>query len=169
MEAVQILRLIEGTSALAVQPSSRDYETEDLQAYVVPPSERGFATMLIEMMIVCSVLLILACAALPNMVQIRAGANQVAARQRVAMVAQAELAVAICSTVPTCTPAPGATAILPAPGTIPQQGYNFTFTSGPPWTYVATPQQPGYSGNQSYFVDDTGVVRCGIDGGAQPC
>jgi type II secretory pathway pseudopilin PulG len=115
------------------------------------------------MMVVCIVLLILAAQAVPNFVQMRTLENERAARERIEQVARAEGVAAMCAATPGCTVNAGVAALIPAPGTIQQRRYSFTFTNG--WTYVAIPTQSG----QSFYVDATGVVRCGTDAGAPAC
>jgi type II secretory pathway pseudopilin PulG len=130
--------------------------------------EAGMA-LIIEMLIVCAVMLILAAVAIPNLVTIRASQNQTAARYQIQQVARAQAALALCNAAVPPLPCAGVAALVPTPGTINQQGYRFTFTAGPSWTYLAVPQQANVSGIQSYFADNTGVVRCGINGSAPAC
>ena len=128
--------------------------------------ERGFA-ILLELLVTCAVVLILLTFAIPNLVVIRAASNQANARAQILQVARANAALALCAASVPALPCSGVANLVPAAGTIIQQGYSFTYTAG--WTYTATPTQLNISGIQSYFVDATGVVRCGVNGSAPAC
>lgn len=122
-------------------------------------NQGGFA-LLLEMMLVCLILLILAAIAVPSFAQMQRSQNQQAARKRVEQVAWVESTIALCSLNPGCN----SSAILPL---LPQQpsmqvgGYQFNFAvSGSTWTYTASPQPN--RGTFAYFVDTSGVLRCDV-------
>ena len=124
---------------------------------------------IVELLIVCAVMLILAAVAFPNLLQMRISENQAAARKQVVRVLDAISSVNICGITTGCNPAP-VQPLIPAPGTITQGGYTFTFQqAGTTWSYVAVPVAAGFSGHQSYFVNQDGILRCGIDATAAPC
>ena len=124
---------------------------------------------IVELLIVCAVMLILAAVALPNLLQMRISENQAAARKQVVRVLDAISSVNICNITPTCNPASVAP-LIPNTGTITQSGYAYTFQqNGANWSYLAVPVAAGLSGHQSYFVNQDGVLRCGIDATAAPC
>jgi type II secretory pathway pseudopilin PulG len=128
--------------------------------------QAGFA-LILEMLVVCAVLLVIAAFAIPSIVQIRAAANQNDARSTVMQVWNAQAAATICSNTPGCIPSSSLTALIPQPGTVRSSGYTFTYiVNGTTWAYSATPTQPGLSGHHSYIASQTGFV-C-TDGGA-PC
>jgi hypothetical protein len=133
--------------------------------------QAGFGVLLLEMMLVCCCLLILAAMSFPNLIAVHAVENAMAARDRLETVSRAESTAAMCAATPGCTVPVTVNSLIPAPGTIPQRGYTFTFTQNPDgtWTYVAQPITPGFTGTQPFFVDTTGIVRCGTDGSAPTC
>jgi type II secretory pathway pseudopilin PulG len=129
-------------------------------------NQKGFA-LLLEMLIVCIVMAVLAAIAVPNLVQVRASFNQQAARERVETVSRAQSASALCTATPACTVSIGVNALIPAPGVLTQRGYLFTYTVNPDgtWSYIAAPVSPGVTGHETYAVDQTGTITCG----GQPC
>ena len=130
--------------------------------------QRGFT--LLELVIVMAVILILATMSLPSFVQITASRNTALAKARVIQFANAQAALALCAITINCVPPVGVTALIPIPGNAVQQsGYSFTYTlAGGGWTYVAVPIAPAL-GNNSFYVDQTGIVRCAANVGGIPC
>lgn len=127
----------------------------------------GFA-LIMEMLIVTAVLLIMAAVAIPNLVQIRAGANQQEARGRVMQVWNANAAISICAGTPGCIPNPPLANLIPQPGTVQSFGYTFTYSqTGSGWNYTAAPIQPGITGHFTYSASQNGFA-CTQQGG-QPC
>src|SRR5262249_17146114 len=119
-------------------------------------SEAGFA-LLLELIIAMAILTVLLAAATTNLVSVQRVQNQVDAKTRSRQIGDAKGAVAICAATTGCVPSPAALAILPMPGTIAQNGYNFTYVQVDPnvWTFTARPVAPGVTGNDMYYVDQT--------------
>ena len=132
-------------------------------------SEAGFA-LLLELVIAMAVMTVLLAAATTNVVSVKRAQNQSDARTRLRQIGDAKAAVTICAATPSCVPSPAAMAILPLPGTLAQSGYNFTYTQVDPvvWTYVATPISQ-FSGHDTFYIDQTLVLRCGNNAGAPAC
>ena len=122
--------------------------------------ESGMGVMLLEMLIVCAVLLILAAASAPSIIQLRAAQNQQDAKLRVQQVSQAQAAIAICAVTTGCVDT-NLLPLVPAPGSITTQGYVFTFAAG--WTFTAAPINM-YSGHSGFYTDSTGLLHCASSG-----
>jgi type II secretory pathway pseudopilin PulG len=127
--------------------------------------------LLIEAMILMLVMLILAAMSIPNIVQMGRSQEQNAAKARIQTMAQIQTTLSLCAATSGCIPPIGLTAQLPPPGAIPQGAYVYTYAvlGGGLWSYTATPGQSVFAGTQSFYVDQTGVVRCGNNAGALPC
>jgi type II secretory pathway pseudopilin PulG len=134
-------------------------------------SQSGVGVLLLELLIVMAITAIILAASSASVLRIRAIQNQTDAKIRIRQVAQAQTAVAFCA-IPAnmCSAAPLA-AILPPPGEVLQSGYRFTFVRVDPvsWTFTATPISAGFTGADNYFVDQTSIIRCGMDASAAPC
>lgn len=129
-------------------------------------AQRGVA-LILELLVMTVVLLTLAAMAVPNIAQIRAGANQTEARSRVMRAFSAEAAITICTNTPGCTPSPALSSLIPQPGTVQASGYTYTFSGTPgAWTYTASPIRPGFSGHESYSASPTGY--CTTPQGGNP-
>jgi prepilin-type N-terminal cleavage/methylation domain-containing protein len=108
---------------------------------------RGFT--LLELMIVVAIIAVLASLSLPNMLESRKRANEVAAIGQLRTYLAEDLR----------------GAILPN-GT--QSGYTFTVFSLDEydWFVNADPQQPGKSGERYFYVDRSGTIRFSTTGPA---
>jgi type II secretory pathway pseudopilin PulG len=133
--------------------------------------QAGFA-ILLELLVAGLVSTTLLCMATVNVVQVRASQNQTDAKTRLRTVAQAQTAIALCHAQVGCVPSVGIIHAVPPVGTILQEGYSYTMTTDPTsgeWWLTASPVAVGFSGTQTYFIDDTGVLRCGLSSISPPC
>jgi type II secretory pathway pseudopilin PulG len=133
--------------------------------------QAGFA-ILLELLVAGLVSTTLLCMATVNVVQVRASQNQTDAKTRLRTVAQAQTAIALCHAQVGCVPSVGIIHAVPPVGTILQEGYSYTMTTDPTsgeWWLTASPVAVGFSGTQTYFIDDTGVLRCGLSSSSPPC
>ena len=118
--------------------------------------QRGY--FLLELLVGLMIVMILAAVAIPNMVIALAVKREAGAFTYLQQVSQAQIALNICATTPTCTPALGLSSVLPAPGAYQQNGYTFTVVASP-WSITAVPLDNQYEPN-AIFVDSSGILRC---------
>jgi len=133
--------------------------------------QAGFA-ILLELLIAGMVSTILLCMATVNVVQVRASQNQENARTRLRTVAQAQASIALCNAQRGCVVPNGIAHIVPPVGTVTQFGYTYTMGTDAvtgEWWLTANPVVVGFSGTQTYFIDDTGILRCGLSSSSPPC
>jgi type IV pilus assembly protein PilA len=147
---------------------------------------RGFS--LIELLIVVAIILIIAAIAIPNLLRSRIAANQASAVGSLRTINTAEITYASTYNTgysPTLValgpPAPGAQATATSAGLIDsllasgqKSGYSFVYvastgTSGTnyvSYTLNANPLQPGTTGQNYYFTDQSAVIRQNTSGTA---
>jgi type IV pilus assembly protein PilA len=144
--------------------------------------DKGFS--LVELLIVVAIILIIAAIAIPNMVKSRLAANEASAATSVRSITTAEIAYAsmygvgygtlgnLGGALP-CTPSVATACILDpvvSGGTksgytlsaVPAGAGNVTFVG------AAVPINVGTSGQRTFCVDETGVIRFDASGGAAP-
>ncbi len=135
--------------------------------------EKGFS--IIELLVVVSVLIVLLTAAVPGLLRARKTANQSSAVQSLRTIYTAQHLYFMRSGVY------AALADLAPEGTLDahlssgsKSGYSFVLTLSPDqktWSCVATSEEDPTQ-LQSYFIDNTGVIRCrdgaGANGGSPP-
>jgi len=129
-------------------------------------SEAGFG-ILLELLVAMAISAILLAGSTVAIFRVQAAQNQVAAQQRLRQVAQAQAALAICAQTSGCVPTIGLAAIIPPDGSsIPQSGYLFqySYNSGS-WIMTAVPVSQSFSGQATYRIDYTGILRCMPDNG----
>ncbi len=141
---------------------------------------KGFS--LIELLIVVAVILIIAAIAIPNFIKSRMRANEAGAVQSARNIVTAEVVysstygIGYAASLAALGPTPGNPLLVDAnhAGLIDdvlagglKSGYKFTYTPGLPdatghintYTVVARPPEYGKTGTNSYFTDETGVIR----------
>lgn len=124
-------------------------------------SERGFG-LLLELLIAMAITTILLAGSTALVYRVRAAQNQTDAQTRLRQVAQAEAAIAICAQTIGCVPSAGVTAIIPPDGSsISQSGYVFQYSAnGGLWVMTAVPVTQAFSGQATYWINYTGILRC---------
>lgn len=126
--------------------------------------------LLVELLVICLVLATLAAMSAPSLVQMGKAASSQDAKSRVQRFSAVMGAIAVCDATAGCAVPVGLSAQI-MPGSVNQGSYAFTYTDlgGGQWTYIATPGTSIFAGTQSYFLDQSGIVRCGSNVGANPC
>jgi prepilin-type N-terminal cleavage/methylation domain-containing protein len=126
---------------------------------------------LIELMIVIAIIAIIAAIAIPNLIEARKGSNEAAAigALRTLCTAQSEFREqdkdknSVLDYATALTQLANTNLIDSVLGAGTKQGYVFTLPTSPDsryqWSCQAVPANPGKSGDRSFFVDESGVIR----------
>ncbi|GIW71282.1 MAG: prepilin-type N-terminal cleavage/methylation domain-containing protein [Planctomycetota bacterium] len=137
-------------------------------------NQKGFT--LIELMIVIAIIAIIAAIAIPNLLDARKGANEAAAKSALRTLFTVQNLYregdrdgnGTLDYADTLTKLLNANLIdeVLASGT--KQGYVFTINGASLYTWSATanPEVPGKSGDNYFFIDETGVIRYNTTGTA---
>lgn len=135
--------------------------------------KRGFT--LVEIMIVVAIIALLAAIAIPNLLRARVNANEAAAVSALKTVATSAVSYRSVS-----SSYPGVLASMAAPNVTPpyidavlgtgaKSGYSFLLTgSTNTFTATAIPQTFGTTGNRSFYVDESGVIKYCTTSGCTP-
>ena len=123
--------------------------------------EAGFG-ILLELLVAMAISAILLAGSTVAIYRVRGAQNQVDAQQRLRQVAQAEATLAICAQTSGCVPSVALTGIIPPDGSsIPQSGYVFHYSNNfGSWIMTAVPVNQTFSGQATYWIDYTGILRC---------
>lgn len=123
--------------------------------------EAGFG-ILLELLVAMAISSVLLAGSTVAFHRVQATQNQLAAQQRLRQVAQAQAALAICAQTSGCVPSAGVTAIIPPDSSsIPQSGYVFQYSAnGGLWVMTAVPVSQVFSGQATYWINYTGILRC---------
>ena len=136
---------------------------------------KGFT--LVEIMIVVAIIVLLAAIAIPNLLRARLAANEATAIAAMRTISTAMESYRAAQSPPAY---PATLTALTMPASNPpyidtvlgggaKGGYDFTPAGGGNvYSVTATPQTPNVTGVRDFFVDQSGVVRVGLDSTGTP-
>jgi type II secretory pathway pseudopilin PulG len=127
-------------------------------------AQAGFV-LLMDVMLSMLIMSILVAMAVPNVIQIQRTNEMIAAKARVANLANVQSAISLCNASPGCRPSVALTVQIPPNGSTVRQGayvYTFTDLGGGLWTYQATAMGGIFSPTgHNFWVGTAGIMYCG--------
>ena len=130
---------------------------------------------LIELMIVVAIIAIIAAVAIPSLMRSRVGANETNAIAACRLLNNAQTAFRSQHPSHLYAKLPQLSAASPPYigsklGTGTKQGYKYTVSGGGQWTWNATaaPLTKGKTGNRTFYIDESGVIREGTSSTGTP-
>lgn len=150
------LAVVERESSSVSSPYRRTRgDTRKSPQCVTPTMKNSKGFSLLELMVVCAIIVILCCLALPNPAAVSAYFNMTAAMRSMRTERDVQAALMICAANhDTSTGCLAIANVQPVQGIV--SGYTYTYNASP-FTYTAVPQD-GIS--RAFYTDATGLLHC---------